>query len=206
MLPELRLPPELLVPMNTAASHQRYMRVALCGYCLCYPGSETLGTLAVSKTSAKSCGGRWAVLAFGSLGREIGPRCLSVVLLLLAFTPLVSAIHVTGDGSNPSNCQPGVQNEYPANATVGEKIMILTTVTNPCIGPDVSVSQVIVNILRPGSSEILSTAPASPATNVVTAPRTIGPWALIVQVLWNGSPASGILETFQTTITINIIQ
>jgi len=147
-------------------------------------------------------------LIFHSLVRKIGPRYLSVVLLFLAFALLVSAIHVTGAesyASNLSNCQPGVQNKYPVNATVGEKIVIVTTVTGACIGPDVSVSQVIVNILRPGSSEILSTAPASPATNEVTAPRAIGPWALIVQVLWNGSPTSGVLETFQTTITIIII-
>ena len=147
-------------------------------------------------------------MAFHYLGGKIEPTCLSLVLLLLAFTPLISAIHVTGDetySSKPSECQPGVQIKYPANATVEEKIVILTTVTSACIGPDVSVSQVIVNILRPGSSEILSTAPASPATNEVTAPKTIGPWTLIVQVLWNGTPTSGILETFQTTITINII-
>jgi len=147
-------------------------------------------------------------LAFYSLGREIVPIWLSLVLLLLASAPLVSAIRVSGAesyASKPSNCQPGVQNEYPVNATVGEKVVIITTVTSACIGPDVSVAQVIVNILRPGSSEILSTAPATPATNEVTAPRTIGPWTLIVQVFWNGNPASGNLETFQTTITITII-
>jgi len=121
---------------------------------------------------------------------------------------LVSAIQVTRDegyGSIPLNCQPSVQNQYPANATFGQEVVITTTVTSGCVGPDVAISQVIVNILPPESSEILSTAPASPAFNMVTAPTTAGLWSLVVQVFWNGNPTSGNFEEFQTNITITII-
>jgi len=65
-------------------------------------------------------------------------------------------------------------------------------------------NQVIVNILPPNSSEILSTAPASPAINTVTAPAKDGTWSLIVQVLWNDPPTGGTFEIFQTTIAIKI--
>jgi len=147
-------------------------------------------------------------LAFCSRGREIEPAFLSVVLLLLALMPCVSAIRVTRNesyASIASNCQPSVQNQYPVNATVGQEVVIITTVASGCVGPDVTISQVIVNILPPESSEILSTAPASPAVNMITAPTTIGPWSLVVQVFWNGNPTSGNFELFQTTITILIL-
>jgi len=132
----------------------------------------------------------------------------TVVILLFALVPLASAVQVPHNESYtspPTSCQPGVQNEYPANATAGQKIVIVTTVTNGCVGPDVTISQVIVNILLPNSSEILSTAIASPAINTVTARGTSGPWNLIVQIFWNGYPASGNYEMFETTITIKII-
>jgi hypothetical protein len=106
--------------------------------------------------------------------------------------------------SNSSNCEPDVQSEYPDNASAGQRIVIITTVVSGCVGAGVAVSQVIVNILPPESSEILSTAPASPAINTVTAPATGGRWSLIVQVIWNGNPASGNFEIFETTITIKI--
>jgi len=83
--------------------------------------------------------------------------------------------------------------------------VIVTTVTSACVGPDVIISQVIVDILPPNSSQVLSTAPASPAVNIVTAPAKTGPWSLIVQVFWNGYPASGNFELFQSTIVIKII-
>jgi hypothetical protein len=116
-------------------------------------------------------------------------------------------VYLTQNGSNAPIlpiCQPGVQNEYPDNASEGQKIVIITTVTSACVGAGITISQVIVNILPPSSSEILSTAPASPAINTVTTPARIGPWNLIVQVVWNGYPASGNFEIFQTTITIKI--
>jgi len=141
-------------------------------------------------------------------GKGVEPACLSVVLLLLALIPLASAIRVTRNESYesmPSKCQPSVQNQYPATATARHKIVIITTVTSACVGPDVSISQVIVNILPVNSSEILSTAPASPAINAVTAPTKAGPWTLVVQVFWNGTPGSGNLEMYQTTITIKIL-
>jgi hypothetical protein len=123
-------------------------------------------------------------------------------------SPNLDFVHVIQNKayvSIPSGCQPGVQNQYPKNATPGEKIVIITTVTSACVGPDVYISQVIVNILPPNSSEVLSTAPASPAINTVTAPVKAGSWTLIVQVLWNGYPTAGNFEIFQTTITINIL-
>ena len=149
-------------------------------------------------------------MTFCSRGREVEPAGLSAVLLLLALIPCVSAIQVNRNESYvsvPSNCQPSVQNQYPVNATVGQEIVIITTVSSGCVGPDVVISQVIVNILPPESSEILSTAPASPvaAVNMITAPTAAGPWSLVVQVFWNGNPTSGNFELFQTTITILII-
>jgi len=129
---------------------------------------------------------------------------LSAVLLLFALIPLAAAIQVTqskGYASIPLNCQPGVQNQYPENATAGQTIVITTTVTSACV---TDYTEVIVNILPPNSSEILSTAPASPAINTVTAPATGGPWILIVQVLWNNYPTGGTIAIFQTTITIKI--
>jgi hypothetical protein len=70
----------------------------------------------------------------------------------------------------------------------------------------VDYNQVIVNILLPNSSIILSTAPAiiSPAVNTVRAPPTGGSWSLIVQVLWMDYPMTGTLASYQTTITIMI--
>lgn len=133
---------------------------------------------------------------------------MSALLLLFALIPSVVVIQVTQGSSTtstPLNCQPGVQNQYPVNATAGQKIVIITTVTSACVGPDIGISQVIVNILPPNSSEILSTAPASPAINTVTAPAKPGPWSLIVQVFWNDYPSAGNFELFQTTITIKII-
>jgi len=103
--------------------------------------------------------------------------------------------------STALSCLPGVQNAYPNNASVGESIVITTTVTSACVPV---YNQVIVNILPPNSSEILSTAPASPAINTVTAPAKDGTWSLIVQVLWNDPPTGGTFEIFQTTIAIKI--
>ncbi|HXZ91019.1 MAG TPA: hypothetical protein VEG61_08145 [Candidatus Dormibacteraeota bacterium] len=128
----------------------------------------------------------------------------SAVLLLFALIPFAAAIQVTQSksyASIPLNCQPGVQNQYPENATAGQTIVITTTVASACV---TDYTEVIVNILPPNSSEILSTAPASPAINTVTAPATGGPWSLIVQVLWNNYPTGGTIAIFQTTITINI--
>jgi hypothetical protein len=103
--------------------------------------------------------------------------------------------------SLPLNCQPSIQNQYPESAAAGEKIVIITTVTNTCI---TNYNRVVVNILLPNTSLILSTAPASPAKNTVTAPSTGGPWSLIVQVLWVVYPSGGTLAISQTTITIKI--
>jgi len=118
---------------------------------------------------------------------------------------IVPSVTFASSASTALNCQPVVQNEYPVNATARQEIVIVTTVTSACVGPDVIISQVIVNILPPNSSQILSTAPASPAVNMVTTPAKTGPWSLIVQVFWNGYPASGNFEIFQTTIIIKII-
>ena len=131
---------------------------------------------------------------------------LSAVLLLLALIPLAATIQVTQNesyASMPLNCEPGVQNQYPENALAGQSIEIITTVTSACVSSDYY-TEVIVNILPPNSSVILSTAPASPAINTVTAPATGGPWSLIVQVLWNNYPTGGTVAIFQTTITIQI--
>ena len=103
----------------------------------------------------------------------------------------------------PLNCEPGVQNQYPENALAGQSIEIITTITSACVSSDYY-TEVIVNILPPNSSVILSTAPASPAINTVTAPATGGPWSLIVQVLWNNYPTGGTVAIFQTTIAIQI--
>lgn len=117
---------------------------------------------------------------------------------------------VTQNNSNASThlySQPNVQNQYPENAAAGQKIVVNTTVTSSfcafaCV-TDYNV--VIVRILLPNSSVILSTAPASPAAiNTVTAPATGGPWSLIVQVLWLDDTDGGITAIYQTTITINI--
>jgi hypothetical protein len=131
--------------------------------------------------------------------------CLSTVVLLFVLIPLAATVQVTRGmsfASVPLNCQPGVRNEYPENANAGQKIVIITTVTSACVTFDYN--QVIVNILLPNTSRILSTAPASPAINTIIAPATGGPWSLIVQVLWINYPTAGTLATFQTTITINI--
>lgn len=137
------------------------------------------------------------------------PVSLSAVLLFFALIPLGATIYPNqsrGYAPIPLSCQPGVQNEYPANAPAGHRIDINTTVTSACIADWATqyIAQIIVNILRPNSSVILSTAPASPAINTVTAPAAGGPWSLIVQVLWIATPSGGTLEIFQTTITINI--
>jgi len=126
------------------------------------------------------------------------------LVLVVAF--LFAVPHVVASNSiNPLNCEPSVTNQYPANATAGERIVIVTTVTSGCVGPDVVVSRVIVNILPQNSSEILSTDAAIPsAVNFVTAPTRAGPWSLVVQVFWSGYPASGNFEEYQTTIVIKI--
>ena len=129
---------------------------------------------------------------------------LPAVLLLFALIPLAATLQVTQNqsyASTPLNCQPSVQNQYPENANAGQKIVITTTVTNTCIS---DYNQVIVKILLPNTSVTLSTSAASPATNMVTAPATGGPWRLIVQVLWINYPADGTIAILQTTITIQI--
>ena len=131
---------------------------------------------------------------------------LSAVLLLFVLIPLAQTIPVTqvkGLESAPLSCQPSVQNQFPQNASAGQKIVIVTTVTSACV---TDYDQVIVNILPPNSSKLLSTAPANPAaTNVVTAPAAAGPLTLIVQVMWNNYPTGGTFEIYQTTITVKII-
>jgi hypothetical protein len=131
---------------------------------------------------------------------------LCTVLLLFALIPLASTIQVTqvkGLESFPFSCQPSVQNQFPQSASAGQKIVIVTTVTSACVS---DYDQVIVNILPPNSSELLSTAPASPAaTNIVTAPATAGPWSLIVQVMWINYPLAGTFEIYQTTITVKVV-
>jgi len=132
--------------------------------------------------------------------------CLSGVLLLFVLIPMVVPVQVTQSYALiPLNCQPGVQNQYPENAAAGQRIVITTTVTSACVASWADYTEVIVNILSPNSSVILSTAPASPATNTVTAPVTVGSWSLVVQVLWTDYPSGGTIATFQTTITIKII-
>jgi hypothetical protein len=128
---------------------------------------------------------------------------LSAVLLLFALIPLAATIQASQNSyaSTPLNCQPGVQNQYPETANSGQKIVIITTVTSACV---TEYNEVIVNILLPNTSRILSTAPASPAINTVTAPATGGPWSLIVQVLWIYYYSGGTMAIFQTTITIKI--
>ena len=129
----------------------------------------------------------------------------SALLLLFVLVPLAATIQVPqtqGYASVPLNCQPGVQNQYPVNATARQKIVIITTVSSACV---YNYDQVIVNILLPNTSDLLSTGPASPATNTVTAPAYGGPWSLVVQVFWNDYPTGGTIEVFQTTITIKII-
>ena len=116
----------------------------------------------------------------------------------------IDFVHVAQSMSSalaPSSCQPGVENQYPESVNPGQEIMINTTVTSACVS---LFDEVIVNILLPNSSVILSTAPASPAVNTVRAPARGGPWSLIVQVLWNDPPTGGTFEIFQTTIIINI--
>jgi hypothetical protein len=96
-----------------------------------------------------------------------------------------------------------MRNEYPMNATAGQEIVIITTITNVCIADD-NYNQVVVNILLPNTSRILSTAPASPAINKVTAPDIGGSWSLVVQALFIYYPTGGTIDLFQNVITINI--
>jgi len=130
---------------------------------------------------------------------------LSAVLLLFALVPLAATIQVTHNESYAlasSSCQ-AVQNQYPNTATAGHQIVIITTVSSACV---TDYNEVIVNILLPNTSQILSTASATngPATNTVTAPATGGPWNLVVQVSWINYPTAGTLAMYQTTITIMI--
>jgi len=133
---------------------------------------------------------------------------LSALLLLFAIAPLaVFQITTNAYASTPFYTQPGVQNQFPGNATAGHRIVIFTTVTGAacavvCI---TRYNQVIVNILLPNTSNVLSTAPDNPAVNMVTAPATRGPWHLTVQVLWNDYPTGGTTAIFETTITIQVI-
>ena len=138
---------------------------------------------------------------------------LAAVLLLFSLIPLAAAIPVAQGksyGWTLLTIQPGVQNQYRANAGAGQKIVITTTVASCFCSTFACVTDyngVIVNILLPNSSVILSTAPANSgneAINTVTAPRTAGLWSLIVQVLWTDYPTGGTVATYQTTITINI--
>ena len=137
-----------------------------------------------------------------------GARLLAL-LLLFALIPLAATIQLTQNeiyASTPLNSQPAVQNQYPENAAAGQKIVIITTVTNSscALACVTDYDEVIVNIMVPNSSDILSTAPANPATNTVTAPETGGPWNLIVQVLWIDPPTGGTMAIYQTKITIKI--
>ncbi|HUK27488.1 MAG TPA: hypothetical protein VLV31_03615 [Candidatus Acidoferrales bacterium] len=138
-----------------------------------------------------------------SLGYH-GTRFLAL-LLLFAVIPLTAITQLPlghGFSSGPSNCTPGVQNQYPSNATARAKIVIVTTVSSACV---YNYNQIAVNILLPNTSDILSMALASPATNTVTAPPYGGPWTLVVQIFWNDYPTGGIIEVYQTTITIKIL-
>jgi hypothetical protein len=94
-----------------------------------------------------------------------------------------------------------MQNSYPMNATVGREIVIITSVTNICLA---DYNQVIVNILLPNTSIILSTAPASPAINEVRAPEIGGPWSVVVQAVFIIYPLGGTIGLFQDTITIHV--
>jgi hypothetical protein len=131
---------------------------------------------------------------------------LCIVLLLSVLIPSTQTMQVTpakGLELAPLSCQPSVQNQFPQNASAGQKIVIVTTVTSACV---TDYDQVIVNILLPNTSDLLSTAPASPAaTNTVTAPATAGPWTLFVQVMWVNYPTGGTFEIYQTTITVKIV-
>jgi len=125
------------------------------------------------------------------------------IAIVLAVTVILSTTSVA---VKAQTVQPGVQNQYPENAAAGQKIVIITTVTSSacallCV---TDYNGVIVNILLPNSSDILSTSPASPAINTVTAPATGGPWSLIVQVLWIDPPTGGTMAIFQTAVTIKI--
>jgi len=137
------------------------------------------------------------------MGRRVHLKRFKEIAIVLAVTVILS---MTSAVVKAQTAQPGVQNQYPGSAAAGRKIVIITTVTSsPCALLCVTdYDEVIVNILLPNSSEILSTAPASPATNTVTAPATRGPWSLVVQVLWMDPPYGGTMAIFQTTITIKI--
>ena len=128
--------------------------------------------------------------------------CLLVLLLFVLF-PLatVQVTHSESYALASSSCQ-AAQNQYPNTATAGHQIVIITTVSSTCVTYDYN--EVIVNILLPNTSRILSTASATngPATNTVTAPATGGIWNLVVQVLWINYPEAGTLGMYQITITI----
>jgi len=66
----------------------------------------------------------------------------------------------TGYASTPLNYQPGVQNQYPPNATAGKKITIVTTVTSSSCAVEcvTDYNEVVVKILLPNTSVTLSTA------------------------------------------------
>jgi hypothetical protein len=131
------------------------------------------------------------------------PIPVLLLFVLIPLTPTIQGTQVKGLESAPLSCQPSVQNQFPQNASAGQTIVIVTTVTSACV---TAYDQVIVNILPPNSSELLSTAPANPAaTNTVAAPATAGPLTLIVQVMWNNYPTGGTFEIYQTTITVKII-
>ena len=138
------------------------------------------------------------------LAKYGGSRFLAL-LLLFAIIPLAASIQLPlgqGFALGPSNCKPGVQIQYPVNATSGAKIVIVTTVSSACV---YNYNQIAVNILLPNTSVILSMALASPATNTVTAPPYGGLWSLVVQIFWNDYPTGGIIEVYETTITIKIL-
>jgi len=143
-------------------------------------------------------------LLMGRIAAKVcNPIPVLLLFVLLPLTPIIRVSQVKGLELAPLGCQPSVQNQFPQNASAGQKIVIVTTVTSACI---TDYDQVIVNILPPNSSQLLSTGPANPAaTNVVTAPATAGPLTLIVQVMWNDYPTGGIFEIYQTTITVKII-
>lgn len=134
--------------------------------------------------------------------------CLRVSCLFLVFAviPLTVPLHSTLTQVYPSdllNCQPSMKNQYPKNATVGQMIIITTIITRVCI---VNYNEVIINILLPDTSIILSTSPANPAVNKIRAPNNAGPLVLVVQALFIYYPSDGITALFQNVITIEILK
>jgi len=128
----------------------------------------------------------------------------------MAAIPLATSLSFsapTQTSAYSADCQPSMQNTYPAKAAPGQEMVITTTITNVCVSILVyGQEQVIVDIMLPNTAVILSTAPANPdAVNTIRAPQVDGPWTLDVVASFSDYPLSGVLASFQNTIIINII-